>query len=77
MLVLTRKLDEEIIIKIGSTEVSVSVVGFKGNRFQLGFDAPDKVTILRSETVIAKDSTFWSWQSLKQKVKRFIGDKNG
>jgi carbon storage regulator len=46
MLVLTRKIGEEIII---NGEICVSVVRLRGNRVQIGIKAPDGVPIRRRE----------------------------
>ena len=46
MLVLTRKLDETIII---NNEIRITVVGLRGNQVRLGIEAPDSVMILREE----------------------------
>jgi carbon storage regulator len=46
MLVLTRKLNESVIIDGG---IEIMVVAVRGNKVRLGFRAPDNVTIQRSE----------------------------
>ena len=46
MLVLTRKLNETIVI---NGNIRVKVVAIKGNQVRLGIDAPDSVAILREE----------------------------
>ncbi len=46
MLVLSRKLGEEIVI---DGNIRVKVVGIQGNRVKLGVVAPDSVTIHRHE----------------------------
>lgn len=46
MLVLTRKLNERIVI--GET-IRITVVGIRGNHVRLGIEAPSDVTILRDE----------------------------
>lgn len=46
MLVLTRKLNESVIIDGG---IEIMVVAVRGNKVRLGFRAPDDVTIQRSE----------------------------
>lgn len=46
MLVLSRKLNEKIIIE---GNIVVTVVEIKGNIVRLGFDAPREVGIVRSE----------------------------
>lgn len=46
MLVLTRKLNERIVI---GDNIKITVVGIRGNHVRLGFEAPPEVTILRDE----------------------------
>ncbi len=46
MLVLTRKVGEEIII---NGNIRVMVVGIRGNHVRLGIEAPDSVAIFREE----------------------------
>jgi carbon storage regulator len=46
MLVLTRKLNESIII---NDDVRITVVGIRGNHVRLGIEAPDSVPIFREE----------------------------
>lgn len=46
MLVLSRKLDETIVID-GS--IRVTVVGIRGNQIRLGIEAPDLIGIYREE----------------------------
>ncbi len=47
MLVLTRKLNEEI--KIGHLGITVKVVDVRGGRVRLGIEAPSEIRIERSE----------------------------
>lgn len=47
MLVLTRKIGEEIVINDG--EIRISVVQIRGNRVRLAIDAPQSVLIRRQE----------------------------
>lgn len=54
MLVLSRKPDEEILMKIGDEEITLTVVRIEGGKVRLGIKASDKVTILRSELVDRK-----------------------
>lgn len=46
MLVLSRKLNEEIVI---AGNIRVKVLGIAGNRVHLGIEAPSQVPILREE----------------------------
>jgi carbon storage regulator len=46
MLVLTRKLNESIII---NDDIRITVVGIRGNHVRLGIEAPDSVPIFREE----------------------------
>lgn len=50
MLVLTRKLNESIII---NDNIRVTVVGIRGNQIRLGIEAPGDVRIYREELVVA------------------------
>lgn len=53
MLVLSRKKDEKIIVKIPGVSdlVEITVVGIEQNRIKLGFEADPSVTILRKELI--------------------------
>lgn len=46
MLILTRRLDEQVMI---GNDIVVTVVGVKGGQVRLGITAPDEVKVLRSE----------------------------
>jgi len=48
MLVLTRKLNEQIVI---GENIRVTVVGIRGNHVRLGIEAPIDVTIVRDELI--------------------------
>lgn len=52
MLVLSRKLDEVVIITSNNNqevEVAVKVIAVSGNQVKLAFKAPDDIKILREE----------------------------
>lgn len=52
MLVLSRKRDEKILLKLNENEeIELTVVRIDGNKVRLGIKAPDTVPILRSELV--------------------------
>lgn len=46
MLVLSRKVNEEIVI---DGQIRITIVSIKGNQVRLGFNAPEGVKILRQE----------------------------
>jgi carbon storage regulator CsrA len=46
MLVLSRKLNETIVI---DGNIRITLVAIQGNRVRLGFEAPDRVQIVREE----------------------------
>jgi len=47
MLVLTRKVSETVVI--GDGEITITVLGVKGNQVRIGIHAPDNVTVHREE----------------------------
>jgi len=49
MLVLTRKMNQRIVIKLGGQEVSIDVVGVLGEKVRLGITAPLDVAVHRQE----------------------------
>ncbi len=49
MLVLNRKIDEEIYIETPEGRITVKVVGIDGRSVKLGMDAPGKFPIYREE----------------------------
>lgn len=51
MLVLSRKKDEKILLKLGTEEVELTVVRIDANKVRLGIKASENVNILRSELV--------------------------
>lgn len=48
MLVLTRKLEESLLL---GSEIRITVLGINGDKVRIGIDAPRNVKILRAETV--------------------------
>ena len=53
MLILTRKLDQSIIIQ---GDITVMILGIERDRVKLGIAAPDSVTVLREELVDSADA---------------------
>jgi carbon storage regulator len=66
MLILTRRIGESLIIdnpddddcsqSATASEITVTVLGVKGNQVRIGIDAPDDITILREELVADTES---------------------
>lgn len=54
MLVLSRKMDESIVI---DGNIRVTVVGIRGNQVRIGIEAPGSVKIFRSELLAAPKSS--------------------
>lgn len=52
MLVLSRKRDEKIMLKLeNEQEIELTIVRIDGNKVRIGIDAEENVAILRSELV--------------------------
>jgi carbon storage regulator len=51
VLVLSRKRDEKILLRMGQEDVELTVVRIDANKVRLGIQASDNVTILRSELI--------------------------
>ena len=63
MLVLSRRRDEKILVRVPGVEgeIEVTVVQIDASRVRLGFNAPGNVTILRSELTdkgVTKETTY-------------------
>ena len=56
MLVLTRKIGEEIIIGDGSDGLRIRVLDIHGSKVRIGFEGPRHVKILRSECWVPVES---------------------
>ena len=52
MLVLTRKLNEQIVIQLGDQDVVVRIVAVKGDRVRLGIVAAPEVSVHREEVLL-------------------------
>jgi carbon storage regulator len=54
MLILTRRPGESIIIQLPTGEqITVAVLGIKGNQVRIGTDAPENITIMREELLVS------------------------
>ncbi|MSQ95984.1 MAG: carbon storage regulator [Gemmataceae bacterium] len=52
MLVLTRKLNEQIVIQLGDQDVIVRIVSVKADRVRLGIIAAPEVSVHREEVLL-------------------------
>jgi carbon storage regulator CsrA len=57
MLVLTRKVDQELVIGDGPDKIIVRVIKLYGNRVKLAMTLPDDVKVLRGELVEVDNGT--------------------
>ena len=48
MLILTRRIEEKLVI---GENVTVTILGVKGNHVRIGFDAPRDITVIREEVL--------------------------
>ena len=55
MLVLSRKRDEKILLKVNEQDIELTVVRIDNNKVRLGINAEKNVTILRSELLDRTD----------------------
>lgn len=49
MLILSRKVGESIIIKVGSNNIKITILESNNGTLKLGFEAPKEIKIYRSE----------------------------
>jgi carbon storage regulator len=49
MLVLSRKLNERIVVRLGGEIVTIEILKIAGNRVRVGVDAPSHVAVHRQE----------------------------
>ena len=54
MLILTRRINESLLI---GDEITVTILGVKGNQVRIGVDAPRDVSVHREELVHKDDET--------------------
>ena len=50
MLVLSRKLDESIVI---DNRITITVLEVRENRIRLGIEAPEEIPVMRKELIVA------------------------
>ncbi len=66
MLILSRKLNEEIVI---NGEIKVKIISISDNQIKIGIDAPASVKILRGEIYESvKESTIEASKSTKENI---------
>jgi len=71
MLVLTRKINESIVI---NDDVSIMVVEVRGDRVRLGIEAPKDVSVHRKEVYdVIKEDTPSEQPKKKGKISRLVG----
>ena len=51
MLVISRKREERVLVKIGGQKCWITVCDLRGDKVRMGFDAPREVIIHREEVV--------------------------
>ena len=64
MLVLTRKVDEAVVI--GNADIVIKVVEVRGDKVKIGFEASPDIPINRSELWVQKQEEIW--QQIQQKA---------
>lgn len=76
MLILSRKLDESIVIRTSDGDVTLMVTRMLDGRVLLGFDAPDKVKVWRTELLprVEKNESGGSCDSLGRKTPLRVRD---
>lgn len=56
MLILTRRIGESLMIYAEGLQITVTVLGAKGNQVRVGVTAPKNVTIDREEIYLRKEA---------------------
>lgn len=51
MLILTRRVGETLVIGQGDQQITVTILGVKGNQVRIGTEAPPETVILREELI--------------------------
>ena len=66
MLVLSRKLNESIIV---ASDIRITIVGIRGNHVRVGIEAPDSIPIIREELCLRMQDTV----PLERRMREEIG----
>jgi carbon storage regulator len=67
MLVLSRKLNESIII---AGDIRITIVGIRGNHVRVGIEAPDSIPIMREELCHRMEGTVRLERPMREEIGR-------
>jgi carbon storage regulator len=68
MLVISRKIDESIVIEAGNDKIEITVLETSKDRVKLGVAAPREVKIMRNELLLAKSSNVEASKAVSKNV---------
>ncbi|MCL2071822.1 MAG: carbon storage regulator [Oscillospiraceae bacterium] len=66
MLVITRKVNESIIVQAGDTTIEIAVLDTAKDRVKIGVKAPREVKIVRNELIMAEVSNVEASQAVSK-----------